>query len=128
MGRKAHWKDASEKQSAYRSRIKDKAEKLRLLKLSFDDYLDEQLSIEDSKRQDRSKCIWDAEIAYSEKQIKINYLKAINHEPLDFGMSYARFVYLSSKNAWICIGDNCNIVNFRFEEKCIGCGSKNHHA
>jgi hypothetical protein len=126
MGRTRLYNSDAEKEAAYRSRIRNKEEELRQLKLSFDNYLDEQVSIEDAERQDRTKCIWDAKVLYSENQVKTNYLKAINHEPLDFGMSYFELYIHISKDGWICMSDNCDIVNYRFEEKCIGCGIKNH--
>lgn len=113
------------KQAAYISRLKDKEEKLRQLKLSFDNYLDEQVSIEDSKRElDRTKCNWDAKVAYTEEQIKTNYQRAINREPLDFGMSYFQLYVHICKHSWTCMADNCDIINYRFEEHCIGCKSK----
>lgn len=96
MGRKAHWKDASEKQSAYRLRLKNKSEKLRQLKLSFDSYLEEQVNIEHSKKES-NKPYSDARVIYGEEQLRANYLKAINREPLDFGMTYGIFQYRISR-------------------------------
>ena len=123
MGRKAHWKDAAEKQSAYRHRLKEKAEKIRLLKYNFDSYLDEQVSIENAKLES-GKPYSDAGVIYSEDQIKTNYLKALNHEPLLFGMTYGIFYYNISRKSWACMNDNCDQYNNRFEDKCVNCGAK----
>jgi hypothetical protein len=122
MGRTRLHNSDAEKEAAYRSRLKDKDEKLRQLKLSFDSYIQDQLDIEDSKRVDRTKCIWDAMVDYSEDQIKTNYLKAINREPLDFGMSYFMLQNYICKNVPYC--SECYYLSYRFETRCPNCGGK----